>query len=355
MMKALRYEAPGVLTVRDIDRPEPQPGWTLLRTRAVGICGSDVHGYLGLTGRRIPPLVMGHEVVGEIIGEGHGTPLDAQSGLGTGPLVAVNPLIACGQCDTCQRGARNLCRNRLGLGMLRTAGAMSEYFVAPATNLVPLGGADPVMGALAEPLAVGIHAVGMMARHRRPDVRTARTAVVGAGMIGLAILLALHDIGVGSSVICDVRDDRLERIKRMIPAAETVNTREKTWNQVREQHAAEGFDAVFEAVGRSESAGGSAELAGLSSVVVWVGNMEPIVAVPMQHVVTGEVMIAGAYGFTDEEFRQSVQRLIQRPSLRTIVDKVVALDQAPEAFDELARGASPALKIVIDPTLRSRP
>ena len=352
-MKALVYEGPKVVRLREVEVPRPGPGEVLLRTRAVGICGSDVHGFLGTTGRRIPPLIMGHEVVGEVVEAGPDTPLDPARGLEVGRLVAVNPLLVCGRCERCLSGADNLCTSRRGLGMLSTPGAMSEYFVAPSANLVPLlPDVSPVVGALTEPLAVGRHAVALLARRLgRPLAPGLQVAVIGAGFIGLSVLAALPEAVHPSTVVLDVREDRLHRVGNLLPAVRAVSTASIGWEDVRRRYAPGGFDAVVEAVGASETARGSVELARIGGVVVWVGNWDPMVSVPMQHVVTQELVIAGSYGFTAAEFKESVEALPSRPWLAELVDQVLPLERGPEVFAALAAGTTPALKIVLDPTL----
>lgn len=349
-MKALVYEGPRKLALQQVPVPEPGPGQVLLRTKAVGICGSDVHGYLGLTGRRIPPMVMGHEVAAEIVAVGPEVRWGSEEGgLAPGRRYAVNPLITCGECQFCRCGHDNLCVHRIGLGMMSTAGAMSEYFVAPAANLVPLpDDVDPVVGALAEPMAVGSHAVALMDRYLHGGVRAGETiAVIGAGVIGLSVVAALAARGLRSVVVCDVRSDRLARLRALAPWVTTVDTSGESWESVRARHAPEGFAGVFEAVGRPATAQGSVELTRPLGVVVWIGNSEPIVSVPMQQVVTQEIRIIGSYGFTAQEFRESVGRLRELAWLEGVVDKRVPLEAAAAAFEELAVGQTDALKIAI--------
>lgn len=352
-MKGAVFHGPGVLRVEEIPLDRPGPGEALLRTRAVGICGSDIHGYTGRSGRRVPPLVMGHEAVGEIVELGPPQQAHAQ-GIRPGVLVAVNPLWSCGQCSACRAGAAHLCLHRKGLGMMTEPGAMAEYFLAPITNLVPLPkGISAPVGALAEPLAVGLHAWAMLARAGRPPTAPFKVAIIGAGMIGVTILAAMPAELQQDVVVCDVRADRLDRVRSLVPSAAVENSRETAWEDIRRRHAPEGFDAIFEAVGLSTTAAASIELARPGGTVVWVGNAEPGVTVSMQRVVTAEVAISGSYAYTPEEFREAVRRLATLPWLSGVVDAILPLQAAPAAFADLAAAQTNALKVILDPTLGS--
>jgi L-iditol 2-dehydrogenase len=353
-MKGAVFHGPRIMRVEEVPLDHPGPGEALLRTRAVGICGSDIHGYTGRSGRRIPPLVMGHEVVGEIVEFGPAQRAPEQ-GIRPGVLVAVNPLWSCGKCSVCGAGAPHLCLNRKGLGMMTVPGAMADYFLAPVDNLVPLPkGISAAVGALAEPLAVGLHAWAMLAPSgRRPLVPPFRVAIIGAGMIGVTILAAMPAELHREVVVCDVRADRLDRIRTLVPGAAVENSSQIAWADVRRRHAPEGFDAVFEAVGLSTTAAASIELTRPGGIVVWVGNAEPDVTVSMQRVVTAEVTVTGSYAFTPEEFRQSVARLPRLSWLSGVVDAVLPLEAAPAAFADLAAAQAHMLKVILDPTLGS--
>jgi len=232
---------------------------------------------------------------------------------------------------------------------------MAEYFLAPVTNLVPLPkGISAPVGALAEPLAVGLHAWAVLAHSgRHPPAAPFKVAIIGAGMIGVTILAAMPAVLQKDVVVCDVRADRLDRVRSLVPTAAVENSRETAWEDIRRRHAPEGFDAVFEAVGLGTTAAASIELARPGGTVVWVGNAEPDVIVSMQRVVTAEVTIAGSYAYAPEEFLQSVGRLPALSWLSAVVDAVLPLQAAPAAFADLAAAQAHALKIILDPTLGS--
>jgi L-iditol 2-dehydrogenase len=187
IMKALLLREYRQLDVVDVPAPNPGPDEVLVRVKACGICGSDVHGYDGSSGRRIPPIVMGHEAAGTVAAIG-----SEVSGIQEGDRVTFDSTIYCGSCAYCRKGEVNLCDRRQVLGVstseYRRAGAFAEYVLVPPHIMHPLP--DDISfaeGAMVEPLAVAVHAVSVS------EVSGNSTAlVVGAGMIGLLVLQALR-------------------------------------------------------------------------------------------------------------------------------------------------------------------
>jgi len=179
-MRALLLSEYKKLSVVDMPTPEMGDDDVLVRVRACGICGSDIHGYDGSTGRRIPPLVMGHEAAGEIAQVGA-----AVTNFRTGDRVTFDSTVSCGSCDYCTRGQINLCDNRMVLGVscgeYRRHGAFAEFVSVPARILYPLPASLPFEhAALIEAVSVAVHAV-----NRKVPKPTDTVLVVGCGMIGL--------------------------------------------------------------------------------------------------------------------------------------------------------------------------
>ena len=180
-MKALVYTGPGRIVYREEPDPIPEAGEALIQVEAVGICGSDLHAYLGHDERRPPPLILGHEASGL-----------ALSGKRQGERVVINPLVTCGQCDDCLGGRSNLCVQRQIIGMPPRQGAFAELVKIPEINLVPMpGDFDPVKAALAEPTATALHAISASEKALRRPLVEARTLVLGAGAVGISAALAL--------------------------------------------------------------------------------------------------------------------------------------------------------------------
>src|SRR5687767_11455976 len=178
-MKALVFEGAWQMSLREMETPQPGPNDVIVAVQAVGVCGSDVHGYMGITGRRLPPMVMGHEFGGIVSAVG-----ERVTRATVGQKVIVQPLITCGQCANCRAGLPNICLNRSGLGMMSTNGAMAEAVRVPEQLLYPLPeGLAWEQSALVEPLAVALRAV-----NQTPLTLMGTVVIIGAGTIGLLTL-----------------------------------------------------------------------------------------------------------------------------------------------------------------------
>src|SRR5664279_2323988 len=209
-MKALVYTGPLQLDYTDRPAPVAATGEVLVRVKAVAICGSDVHGYTGTTGRRIPPVVMGHEASGVIEAVGPGT-----EGWAPGARVTFDSIVWCGACRPCLLGRTNLCETRQTFGVstpaFRRDGAMAEYVVVPARLLHQLPDAVSFdAAAMVEPAAVAMHAA------RISEIQTGDlVVVVGAGLIGILAMQAARMLGAGVVAIADVVPERLELARRL--------------------------------------------------------------------------------------------------------------------------------------------
>ena len=179
-MKGIVWHGPEQMSVDEVPEPSVEPGTVVVRPTATGICGSEIEGYLGKMGNRTPPLVMGHEFAGTVTEVGEGVERPHRR------LVAVNPLSSDGTCLLCRAGLTNLCPNRKLVG-IHSPGGFAEYTLAPAANVYPLpDGVEARTGALAEPLANGVHA----ARLGLAGAPVEHAVVIGAGTIGLMCLQA---------------------------------------------------------------------------------------------------------------------------------------------------------------------
>jgi len=210
MMKALVLKEYGRLVIEEVPKPVLQPDEVLVRVRACGICGSDVHGMDGSTGRRIPPLIMGHEASGEIAETG-----PQVRGWKPGDRVTFDSTVYCGKCWHCRRGEINLCDDRRVLGVscaeYRRHGAFAEFVAVPERILYRLPDSLAFeQAALVEAVSVAVHAV-----ERAPLPVNASVAVVGAGMIGLLVIQVLRIKGCGAIIAIDVDGGRLELARRL--------------------------------------------------------------------------------------------------------------------------------------------
>ena len=339
-MKALVYEGPWQLPVRDVSDPQPKPGEVVVTVKAVGVCGSDVHGYTGSTGRRIPPMIMGHEFTGIVTAVGEG--VQDQK---VGERVVVQPLTTCGVCANCRAGMTNVCTNRTGLGMWDVDGAWAEAVRVPANQLYSLPSeVSWEQGSLVEPLSVSLHAVNIT-----PITLMDTVVILGAGTIGLFALLGCRLKGAGNIIVSDLSPRRLAKAKAM-GADIIVNPAEEDLPAVVKRVAgAAGAPVVIEAVGVNATARQSIELVKPGGNVTWIGNSQPTVEVPMQKVVTQEVTLRGAYGFT-VEFERSIEAIRSgRVDVAQIIELDAPLSDGTQIVDGMAKGTVEAIKVILRP------
>jgi L-iditol 2-dehydrogenase len=333
------FTGPGEMTLEERADPVPANGTVVVAVRASGICGSDVHGFLGTTGRRRPGIVMGHEAAGDVVDVGPGV-----NSVRAGDRVVLKSILACGQCDRCRTGTPNLCAERQGMGM-HFDGAYAELIAVPEELLVPLP--DTLSyeeGALVEPLAVAMHAVNITPLSSMDFV-----VVVGAGPIGLLTMLTARLTGARSIVVTD-RDQHRLGVARLLGAALTVDV--ASTDPVAEIMAAtdgRGADVVFEAVGSNTTVAQSLAVARAGGQVTWIGNAAPLVELPMQDVVTRELTLRGSYGFCDE-FEEAVDGLAAESiDVKPLIDLVAPLEDGPDLFRQLGKGQLDAVKVVLAP------
>ena len=336
-MRALVFRGPHEMPLEDRPEPVVGPRDVLVAVQAAGICGSDVHGFIGATGRRRVGVVMGHEAAGIVEAVGS----DVRS-VGPGDRVVLRSILSCGTCDRCRAGAPNVCRQRQGLGM-HLDGAYAERVVVPEPLAVTLpDGLAWDEAAMVEPLAVALHAVAMT-----PFSAADRVAVIGAGPIGLLALLAARARGVGSIVITDRDPHRLE-VARSLGAHVAIDVGGAGGDEALAELAGTA-DAVLEAVGITPTVAQSIRLARPGGQVTWIGNSAPTVELPIQGVVTAELTARGAYGFIDE-FAEAIDAIAtRRIDVRPLVELVAPLADGPTLFERLARGELAAAKVVLRP------
>ena len=338
-MRALVFDGPGRLHLEDRPDPVPGAGDAVVAIRASGICGSDVHGYLGSTGRRRPGVVMGHEATGVVTAVGDGVVT-----VRPGDRVALRSILPCAVCDPCRHGRPNVCTQRQGLGM-HLDGAYADAVRLPAAMLLPLH--DRVAfedGALIEPLAVAMHAVDITPRSLMDVV-----VIVGAGTIGLLTLVVARLAGAGRVMVTDRSAHRLA-IARQLGADVVIDVgATDAVAAVMERTAGRGADVVFEAVGTGATAEQSVRAARLGGHVTWIGNSDPRVELGMQDVVTRELTLRGAYGFVDEFERAATALAEGRIDVRPLIEHVAPLDDAIELFHALGAGRLEAVKVLLTP------
>jgi L-iditol 2-dehydrogenase len=340
-MNALIYDGPWQLHLAELPRPEPGAGEVLLRSIAVGICGSDVHGFTGESGRRRPGMVMGHEVVGEVVALGPG--VDA---LAVGDRVAVFNIVGCGTCAHCTNGQEQRCPGKRVLGVnAGTWGAMADFFAFPVAGLFKIPpGIDPAIGLLTEPFAVAIHAIDRMAPARDEVV-----AIVGAGTIGIGLAIALRARGAMQVFALDRIPAKLALIAQF--GATPVNVDEAdAATVIRAATNGRGAAGVFEAVGAAATVRAAYDLCASGGTLVLVGNLAHEFTLPLQGVTSNETTIRGSYGFNRQDFAAAVA-IVSDPSFafNRLISGSCTLAETPEVMTRMARGELNPIKMVIRP------
>ena len=329
-----------------VDMPEPEmgPDDVLVRVRACGICGSDVHGYDGSSGRRHPPLIMGHEAAGEVARVGAGV-----RNFRPGDRVTFDSTVYCGKCQFCVRGDVNLCDDRQVVGVApveyRRHGAFAEYVSVPQHIVYRLPDSFPYEhAALIEAVSIGVHAVSIT------PVKLGDTVVmVGVGMIGSVTLQAAKAAGCGRIIAVDIDDIKLERAKA-IGATDTLNPNKVDIKQaVLEMTGGRGADLAFESVGFSESVNTAIYAVRKGGSVTLIGNLSPKIEMPLQYVVTREIRLQGSCASCGE-YPQCID-LMARGIIKVapLISAVAPLAEGPSWFDRLYNHEPNLVKVVLQP------
>lgn len=338
-MRALVYTAPERMEIRDVPDPVPGAGEVLLGVCAAGVCGSDLHGFLGHSERRKPGLVMGHEAVATIL------ELDPSvTGFRRGQRVSFNPLLSCGACPACLEGRQNLCPSWALFGMDRRHGAYAERVAVPARQLralsEELGEEEAVLG---EPLAVVIHAfrVGLAGTPRA-------MAIVGGGAIGCLSLVLARLRGVSRVCVVDVNDARLQAARRL-GADLTVNSaREDAAARVVEWSSG-GADAVVEAVGTAATRRTAVALAARGARLVLLGLAENESALPFIDMIRNEQTLVASFAYAPRDFLDSLELLeARRVEIRAFTE-VRPLHEGQAGFVKMTRDPGATLKLLLKP------
>jgi L-iditol 2-dehydrogenase len=343
-VKALVLTRNNYLELVDVRDPEFGPEDVVVRVAACGICGSDVHGMDGSSGRRVPPVIMGHEAAGVIAVTGN-----LVSGWRPGQRVTFDSTIYCGECSYCQQGLVNLCDQRRVLGVscddYRQHGAFAEYVAVPSRILYPLpDGVSFVQGATVEPLSIAVHAVSL--------ARTAPNStavVIGCGVIGLLIIQVLKAGGSLRVIGVDVDPYRLQRAVEMGAEAGLRSDRDDVASKIASMTSGRGADVVFEAVGINTTISLASDLTRKGGTVVLVGNIAPVVDLPLQKVVTRQLTLNGSAASCGE-YPVSIGLIADREvTVDAIVSAVAPLREGPSWFARLLRGGEPLLKVILEP------
>jgi L-iditol 2-dehydrogenase len=340
-MRALVLSEGYELLVDNVPIPVIKDNEVLIKIKSVGICGSDVHGFKGTTGRRIPPVIMGHELSGVIEKKGK------HSLFKIGDRVAVNSTIYCGQCSECNLGHFSICSNRKVIGVSCSEysrdGGMAEYISLPDHIVYELP--DNVSydeAALLEPCSVALHAVSKINVSKNKQI-----LVFGAGTIGLLITHMLKMKGYENIYIVDKIKSRLDIALRM-GATKKVLWDKSMLNEysVQLEHPTL-IDCIIDAVGTSDSLNAGIKMINRRGLIRLVGNTMGRVDFPLQDVVTKEIILKGSYAFNDE-MAECISFMEQKKiDVKPLISKIIDLEEAPYWFKRLSEKDTEIVKVII--------
>lgn len=342
-MKALALEGPVEFRYRDFDDPVPGTGEVRIAVRACGICGSDVHGMDGSTGRRVPPIIMGHEAAGIIESVGPGV-----ADYNVGDRVTFDSTVYCGECRFCLEGRINLCDNRMVLGVscaeYRRHGAFADYVVVPERILYRLpGDVSFEQASMVEALSIAVHAAG-----RAPIGLGDTAAVVGAGMIGLLVVQTLRNTGCSRIVAVDIDKQKL-LAARELGADIVVDASDcDAAARVRELTGG-GADLAYEVVGATPSIKTAVGSLRKGGALVMVGNLSPEVALPLQEAVTRELTLFGSCA-SSGEYPACLDLIARRKvNVDALISAAAPLSEGAAWFGRLYNKEPGLMKVILRP------
>jgi len=342
-LKALIYLKPYFFEFTDFPVPVTSDDDILIRVKACGICGSDVHGCTGKTGRRIPPLIMGHEASGIVENLGNNV-----KSFEKGDRVCFDSTVYCNQCEPCRDGFYNRCKHRQVLGVstpdFKRHGAFAEYVAVPwwIVSKIP-DHLSFVHAALLEPVSIGLHAAN------RAHVSTNKTVlVIGAGTIGLFILQAVKLKGAGKVLVADINEFRLD-VAGVLGADETINPLKSDLIEViLKETENKGADVTFEAVGYARTFRDAISVTKTGGHLVVVGNLEKIAEFDLQELVARELTFTGSYA-SSGEFRAGIDLVASgQINVGPLISDVMPMKDGALAFDRLLNTEENLLKIVLE-------
>jgi len=343
-LKALVYTQPYRLEYSDFPDPAVGEDDVLVRVKACGICGSDVHGFTGKTGRRLPPLIMGHEAAGIVEDVGKNVAVFEK-----GDRVCFDSTVYCNECEPCRNGSYNRCESRQVLGVsvpgFKRHGAFAEYVSVPwwIVSKIP-DDLSFVHSALLEPASIGTHAA-----NRAPISSGDAVVIIGVGTIGLFILQACRLRGAAKVFAVDINEYRLE-LAAGLGADKLINPLKLDLKEtILKETENRGADVTFEAVGYAQTFGHAVSVTKTGGHLVAVGNLEKKAEFDLQELVARELTFTGSYASAGE-FRDCIERVASgKINVEPLISDVLPLADGPSAFDRLLKAEENLLKIVLEP------
>ena len=343
-MKALVLEEHSVFAFKDVPDPEIGPDDVLIAVAACGICGSDVHGMDGSTGRRRTPLIMGHEASGTITDIGANV-----TGWKKDDRVTFDSTVYCGECPYCRAGTINLCDNRQVLGVAPAEysrqGAYAEFVVVPQRILYKLpDNRSFAHAAFVEPISVAVHAVSLL-----PITKDTTAVVIGSGMIGLLIVQALHAAGCQNVIAVDIVQEKLD-LATTLGAKETLNANDcDVAAEVYRLTDGFGADVALEVVGNSATVQSAIKCLRKGGSLSFVGNLSSTIELPLQHIITHETKLYGSCASSGEypECLDLMDRGII--DVEPLISAIAPLADGESWFKRLYNNEPGLMKVILAP------
>lgn len=343
-MKALVYTKPYSFEYSDFPDPAVGDEDVLVRVRACGICGSDVHGFTGKTGRRIPPLIMGHEAAGIVEGLGKNV-----SSFEKGDRVCFDSTVYCNKCESCRAGLFNRCDKRQVLGVsvpaFKRHGAFAEYVAVPWWIVTKIPEElSFVHAALLEPASIGTHAA-----NRAPMSNDDAVVVIGAGTIGLFILQAARLRGAAKVIAVDINEFRLD-IAKKLGADKLINPLKSNLSEaILQETEGKGANVTLEAVGYAKTFTDAVSITRMGGYVVAIGNLDKKAEFDLQQLVAKEHAFIGSYA-SSGEFSDCIELVASgKINVEPLISDVLPMQKGPDAFNRLLKAEENLLKIVLEP------
>ncbi len=343
-MKALIHTKPYCFEYSDFPDPAVGEDEVLIRVKACGICGSDVHGFTGKTGRRLPPLIMGHEAAGVVENPGKNV-----NGFKKGDRVCFDSTVYCNKCQPCLNGLYNRCDKRQVLGVstpeFKRHGAFAEYVAVPSwiVSKIP-DNMSFIQAAFLEPASIGTHA------GNRPPISSENTVVViGGGTIGLFVMQAAKLRGAAKVIVVDINEFRLGLASKL--GADTViNPLESDLREtILKETQDKGADVTFEVVGYAKTFRDGISITKTGGHVIAVGNLEQTAEFNLQELVARELTFRGSYA-SSGEFSECIGLVASgKINIEPLISDVLPLKDGPGAFERLHKAEENLLKIVLEP------
>ncbi len=334
-MHALVYTGTNKIDFREEKNPIAKPGESLIKVKASGICGSDMHAFHGNDERRVPPLILGHEV--------SGTSLDGKF---QNKDVVINPLISCENCDYCKNEREHLCPERTMIGMstpIKREGGLAEFVSVPEKNIFEVPEKLNIKeAALAEPAAVALHAVLLAEQNLKKPLSECKILIQGAGAIGLLCGLVLNKEKKATNIIMsDPNKKRLDECGKYLKAS-FVSPKDKS---IKENN----YDLILESVGLEVTRHQAIKSIAPGGTIIHIGLTQPSGTFDFKKLTIQEITLVGTYCYTNKDFKKTLDILREKKLGDLGWIEYRDLKKGSEAFQEIHNGTCIAPKIILIP------